>query len=59
MATEVAWIVVYLTALSNSATSVLARSEILQILVERLASSTSYQLLIPVTGILNTSDTLS
>lgn len=54
MATEVAWIVVYLTALSNSATSVLARSEILQILVERLASSTSYQLLIPVTSILNT-----
>lgn len=48
LATEVAWIVVYLTALSNSATSVLARSDVLQILVERLASSSSYQLLIPV-----------
>ncbi|KAG8374253.1 hypothetical protein BUALT_Bualt11G0112100 [Buddleja alternifolia] len=48
LATEVAWVVVYLTALSNVATSLLAKSDLLQILVDRLASSNSLQLLIPV-----------
>ncbi|KAL8508855.1 hypothetical protein ACS0TY_016166 [Phlomoides rotata] len=48
LATEVAWVVVYLTALSNVATSMLAKSDLLQILVDRLASSNSLQLLIPV-----------
>ncbi|KAL3839631.1 hypothetical protein ACJIZ3_024222 [Penstemon smallii] len=48
LATEVAWVVVYLTALSNNATSMLAKSDLPQILVDRLASSNSLQLLIPV-----------
>lgn len=48
LATEVAWVVVYLTALSNVATSMLAKSDLLHILVDRLASSNSLQLLIPV-----------
>ncbi|XP_042015853.1 importin subunit alpha-9-like isoform X2 [Salvia splendens] len=48
LATEVAWVVVYLTALSNVATSMLAKSDLLQILVGRLASSNSLELLIPV-----------
>lgn len=52
LATELAWVVVYLTALSNVATSVLARSDLLQIVVDRLASSYSLQLLIPVMGII-------
>lgn len=51
LATEVAWVVVYLTALSNVATSMLAKSVLLHILVDRLASSNSLQLLIPVMGI--------
>lgn len=50
LATEVAWVVVYLTALSNVATSMLAKSDLLQILVDRLESSNSLQLLIPVMG---------
>lgn len=48
LATEVAWVVVYLSALSSIATSVLVKSDILLLLVERLASSNSLQLLIPV-----------
>ncbi|GFQ03893.1 importin subunit alpha-9 [Phtheirospermum japonicum] len=48
LATEVAWVVVYLTALSNVATSILAKTDLLQILVDRLASSNSLQMLIPV-----------
>ncbi|PIN10529.1 Karyopherin (importin) alpha [Handroanthus impetiginosus] len=48
LTTEVAWVVVYLTALSNIATSILAKSDLLQILVDKLASSNSLQLLIPV-----------
>ncbi|XP_073052631.1 importin subunit alpha-9-like [Primulina eburnea] len=48
LATEVAWVVVYLTALSNAATNILTKSDLLQILVDRLASSNSLQLLIPV-----------
>lgn len=48
LATEVAWVVVYLSALSNLATSMLVKSDVLQLLVERLATSNSLQLLIPV-----------
>ncbi|KAL3646742.1 Importin subunit alpha-9 [Castilleja foliolosa] len=48
LATEVAWVVVYLTALSNVATTILAKSDLLQLLVNRLASSNSLQMLIPV-----------
>lgn len=49
MATEVAWVVVYLSALSNVATGMLVKSDVLQLLSERLATSSSLQLLIPVT----------
>ncbi|KAL5546206.1 hypothetical protein UlMin_005893 [Ulmus minor] len=48
LATEVAWVVVYLSALSNVATSMLIKSDVLQLLVERLATSSSLQLLIPI-----------
>ncbi|XP_059646910.1 importin subunit alpha-9 [Cornus florida] len=48
LATEVAWVVVYLSALSNVATSMLVNSDLLQLLAERLATSNSLQLLIPV-----------
>ncbi|TXG59159.1 hypothetical protein EZV62_016988 [Acer yangbiense] len=47
LATEVAWVVVYLSALSNIATGILVKSNVLQLLVERLATSNSLQLLIP------------
>ncbi|XP_009122933.2 importin subunit alpha-9-like [Brassica rapa] len=48
IAMEIAWIIVYLSALSDIATSMLLKGGILQLLVERLASSDSLQLLIPV-----------
>lgn len=48
LATEVAWVVVYLCALSNAATSALVKSDLLQVLVERMETSNSLQLLIPV-----------
>ncbi|KAI3831130.1 hypothetical protein MKX03_017768 [Papaver bracteatum] len=48
LATEVAWVVVYLSALSNLAASMLIKSDLVQILVWRLATSDSLQLLIPV-----------
>ncbi|KAJ4844731.1 Importin subunit alpha-9, partial [Turnera subulata] len=48
LATEVAWVVVYLSALSDVATSMLVNSDVLQLLVQRLATSSSLQLLIPV-----------
>ncbi|KAH9613867.1 hypothetical protein KSS87_005106, partial [Heliosperma pusillum] len=48
IATEVAWVVVYLSALSDIASSMMAKNNFLQLLVERLASSNSLQLLIPV-----------
>ncbi|XP_050382105.1 importin subunit alpha-9 [Argentina anserina] len=48
LATEVAWVVVYLSALSNIATSMLVKNDVLQLLAERLATSNSLQLLIPV-----------
>ncbi|CAI8602642.1 unnamed protein product [Vicia faba] len=47
-ATEVAWVVVYLSALSNLATSMLVKSDVLQLLLNRLATSNSLQLMIPV-----------
>ena len=49
IAMEISWIIVYLSALSDIATSMLLKGGILQLLVERLASSDSLQLLIPVT----------
>lgn len=48
LATEVAWVVVYLSALSNVATGMLVKSDVLQLLSERLATSSSLQLLIPI-----------
>ncbi|KAM0065590.1 putative armadillo-like helical, importin subunit alpha [Helianthus debilis subsp. tardiflorus] len=48
IATEIAWVVVYLSALSSVATSVLVKTDLLQLLVERLTTSNSLQLLIPV-----------
>lgn len=48
LATEIAWVVVYLSALSNYASSLLVKSDLLQLLVERLATSDSSQLLIPI-----------
>ncbi|KAK6943765.1 Armadillo [Dillenia turbinata] len=48
LATEIAWVIVYLSALSNTATNILVQSDLLQLLVERLATSNSLQLLIPV-----------
>ncbi|CAL0299586.1 unnamed protein product [Lupinus luteus] len=48
LATEVAWVVVYLSALSNVATGMLVKSDIIPLLVNRLAASNSLQLLIPV-----------
>lgn len=48
LATEVAWIVVYLSALSETAVSLLVRSDVVALLAGRLASSESLQLLIPV-----------
>lgn len=53
LATEVAWIIVYLSALSNVAIDMLVKSDLLQLLVERLATSNSLQLLIPVTSKIN------
>ncbi|TXG72230.1 hypothetical protein EZV62_000809 [Acer yangbiense] len=50
LATEVAWVVVYLPALSNIAISILVKSDVLQLLVERLATSNSLQLLILVSS---------
>lgn len=46
--TEVTWVVVYLTALSENALHVLAKSEVVQLLIGRLAASDNMQLLIPV-----------
>lgn len=48
LATEVAWVVVYLSALSNIATSMMVKSNVVELLVERLATANSLQLLIPV-----------
>ncbi|KAF6150472.1 hypothetical protein GIB67_030273 [Kingdonia uniflora] len=48
LATEAAWVAVYLSALSNIASSMLVKSDLVQLLVGRLATSVSLQLLIPV-----------
>ncbi|KAJ4972072.1 hypothetical protein NE237_005171 [Protea cynaroides] len=48
LATEVAWVVVYLSALSNVATGMLVKSDAVELLVGKLAKSGSLQLLIPV-----------
>ncbi|KAI3958710.1 hypothetical protein MKX01_023386 [Papaver californicum] len=48
LATEVAWVFVYLSALSNLASSMLIKCDLVQLLVWRLATSDSLQLLIPV-----------
>ncbi|GAA0147654.1 transporter [Lithospermum erythrorhizon] len=48
LATEVAWVVVYLSALSNVAISMLVKGGVIQLLVERLMVSNNLQLLIPV-----------
>ncbi|CAH9127040.1 unnamed protein product [Cuscuta epithymum] len=48
LATEVAWVVVYLSALSNSAATILAKSDLFHILIDRLNTTNSLQLLIPV-----------
>lgn len=48
LVTEVAWVVVYLSALSPIATTMLTKSDIIQLLVERLRASENLQLLIPV-----------
>ncbi|XP_078435023.1 importin subunit alpha-9 isoform X2 [Wolffia australiana] len=48
LATEVAWVIVYLTALSPVATSLLAKTNVVHLLVKKLQESESLQLLIPV-----------
>ncbi|KAL5223433.1 hypothetical protein ABZP36_028146 [Zizania latifolia] len=48
LATEVAWVVVYLSALSERAISLIVRSSVPQLLIGRLLSSNNLQLLIPV-----------
>ncbi|KAK9154113.1 hypothetical protein Sjap_001593 [Stephania japonica] len=47
LATEVAWVAVYLSALSNMAIDMLLKSDAVLILVERLETSNHLQLLIP------------
>ncbi|AQK90333.1 Importin subunit alpha [Zea mays] len=48
LVTEVAWVVVYLSALSEKATSLIVRSSMPQLLIGRLLASENLQLLIPV-----------
>lgn len=48
MATEVAWVVVYLSALSNIATNMLVKSDVLELLVNKLSTSNNLPLMIPV-----------
>lgn len=47
LATEVAWVVVYLSALSDVAIQVLMNTQIVQVLVDQLAASNTLQSLIP------------
>ncbi|EMS52684.1 Importin subunit alpha-2 [Triticum urartu] len=47
LATEVAWVVVYLSALSEKAISLIVRSHVPQLLIGRLLASENLQLLIP------------
>ncbi|XP_042397990.1 importin subunit alpha-2-like isoform X1 [Zingiber officinale] len=48
LVTEVAWVVVYLSALSEVAVGLLLKNDVAQLLVGKLAASESLQLLIPV-----------
>ncbi|KAJ3693704.1 hypothetical protein LUZ60_009184 [Juncus effusus] len=48
LATEVAWVIVYLSALSDKAINILVKSETVPVLISRLISSENLQLLIPV-----------
>ncbi|KAJ0983913.1 hypothetical protein J5N97_002269 [Dioscorea zingiberensis] len=48
LATEVAWVVVYLSALSETAVRLMVKSNIVELLVGRLTASESLPLLIPV-----------
>uniref|UniRef100_A0A0E0BXE6 Importin subunit alpha n=1 Tax=Oryza meridionalis TaxID=40149 RepID=A0A0E0BXE6_9ORYZ len=48
LATEVAWVVVYLSALSDRGISLIVRSSVPQLLIGRLFSSENLRLLIPV-----------
>lgn len=48
LAAEVAWVVVYLSALSENAVRLLVKTDIGRLLVEKLAASDSLELLIPV-----------
>lgn len=52
LATEVAWVIVYLSALSEKATSLLVKSDVVRLLVGRLVASESLQMLIPVISFL-------
>nr|XP_043612656.1 importin subunit alpha-9-like [Erigeron canadensis] len=47
LTTEVAWVVVYLAALSDVAASVLMKTDLIQVLVDQLAASNSLHSLIP------------
>ncbi|KAK1295826.1 Importin subunit alpha-2 [Acorus calamus] len=48
LTTEVSWVVVYLSALSKTASALLIKNGLVQLLIGRLATSSSSQLLIPV-----------
>lgn len=48
LSTEVSWIVTYLSALSQNATSILVRNGIIPLLVENLQKSKSLNSIIPV-----------
>uniref|UniRef100_A0A803N3W0 Importin subunit alpha n=1 Tax=Chenopodium quinoa TaxID=63459 RepID=A0A803N3W0_CHEQI len=48
LATEVAWVAAYLTALTDVASSMMVKSSLVHLLVERLGTSNNLQLLIPV-----------
>ncbi|KAL8138465.1 hypothetical protein V2J09_004466 [Rumex salicifolius] len=48
LATEVAWVAVYLSALSNIATSMMVKNNVVELLVERLTTANNLQLLLPV-----------
>ncbi|KAK1273622.1 Importin subunit alpha-2 [Acorus gramineus] len=48
LTTEVSWVVVYLSALSKTASALLIKNGVVQLLIGRLATSSSLQLFIPV-----------
>uniref|UniRef100_A0A0A9D0D4 Importin alpha-2 subunit n=1 Tax=Arundo donax TaxID=35708 RepID=A0A0A9D0D4_ARUDO len=55
LAIEVAWVVVYLSALSEKAISLIVRSSVPQLLIGRLLASENLQLLIPVSSVFSVS----